>query len=191
MAHQLVGLLGCAVERDLAVDAVGLGEGLLVVAAVDRARAGVDQVLETLEMAAQFEHLEVAGDVCAHVGERIVERMAYAGLGRQMHDARDARARASRGQRAALGDVELVKREAVVGRQARQPRLLEHHIIIRIEVVDADHRVAARQQRRRNVIADEPRRPGHQNLHLAPITPHAPRRGLNNHQAGIRATTDR
>ena len=142
-------------------------------------------------MTAQLEHLEVADHVDAGVGERIVERMAHAGLRRQMHDALDTRARASRRQRAALGDVELVKRKAVVGCQARKPGFLERHIVIRIEVIDTDHRVAARQQRRRNMIPDEPRRPGHQNLHLASVTRHAPRRGLNNHQAGIDATTDR
>jgi len=40
--HELVGLLGGGVERDRRVDSILLGERHLLVAAVDRARAGVD-----------------------------------------------------------------------------------------------------------------------------------------------------
>ena len=53
-----------------------------------------------------------------------------------------------------------LERKALVRPQLRKPRLLQRHLVIAIEVVDAHHAVATRQQRLRDVITDESRGAG-------------------------------
>ena len=49
--------------------------------------------------------------------------------------------------------------------QPVQPRLLQPHIIVVVQVVDADDRIAPRQQRLGNMVADEAGAAGDQDLH--------------------------
>ena len=82
--HELVGLLSGGVERHRGVDAVFLGERHLLVAAVDRAGAGVDQVLHWV-MAAGLEHVEKSDEVALEVGARVLDGVADARLGGEVH----------------------------------------------------------------------------------------------------------
>lgn len=82
--HELVGLLSGCVERHRRVDAVLLGERHLLVAAVDRAGAGVDQVLHRV-MAAGLEHVEEADEVALEVGARVLDGVADARLRGEVH----------------------------------------------------------------------------------------------------------
>ena len=66
------------------------------------------------------------------------------------------------GHAVAIGDVELQEAKCVEGRQLRQPRLLEPHIIIVVDIVDAQDAFAAFQQAFGHVKADEARRSCHQ-----------------------------
>src|SRR3546814_7843456 len=75
-----VGLLGGRVHAHRVVDAVLDRERQLAVVAVDRARRGVDQVLDAV-VAAGLEDVHEADDVGVDVGVRVLERVAYAGLG--------------------------------------------------------------------------------------------------------------
>lgn len=70
--HELVGLLGGGVERHRRVHAVLLGKRHLLVAAVDRAGAGVDEVLDRV-VATGLEHVEEADEVALEVGTRILD----------------------------------------------------------------------------------------------------------------------
>src|SRR4029077_8115270 len=54
--------------------------------------------------------------------------------------------------------------------QAREPRLLERHVVVRIEVVEPDDFVPAREQALRRVRADEAGGPCDQDLHRRPST---------------------
>ena len=82
--HQLVGLFRGCVERHRRVHAVLLGERHLLVAAVDRAGAGVDQVLDRV-VAAGLEHVEEADEVALQVGARVLDGVADARLGGEVH----------------------------------------------------------------------------------------------------------
>ena len=55
----------------------------------------------------------------------------------------------------AVGNIELAEGESLVRRQPRQPRLLQRDIVIVVEIVDAEHRVAARQKRLRHLRPDK------------------------------------
>ena len=91
------------------VDVLVHRERHLRVGAVDRARRRVDQVLHAVVPAA-FEDMQEADEVGVDVGVRVVERIAHAGLRRQVDDPLDAGA--NRARSFAVGEVELVEGEA-------------------------------------------------------------------------------
>ena len=89
--------------------------------------------------------------------------MAHARLRRQMDDAADAGKFFRQLQDAvAVGDIQLVEGEILFRRQPRQARFLQRHIVIAVEIVDADDVIAPRQQRTRNAGADETGRARHE-----------------------------
>jgi hypothetical protein len=55
-----------------------------------------------------------------------------------------------------------LRRDAV---ELGQPRLLEGHVVIIVDVVEAGHRIAARQQPRRDMEADEAGGAGDEDVH--------------------------
>ena len=61
---------------------------------------------------AALEHVECTGDVAADVGVRLLERIAHAGLGGQVHHARETLAREQRAHRRLVRDVELLEAES-------------------------------------------------------------------------------
>src|SRR6185312_7975305 len=78
-------------------------------------------------MPAPFEHMAERDEVVAHVGAGIDQRMANAGLRRQMHDAVEA-AREQCGRRRAVGEVDALERKALDRTQRFDARLLERGI---------------------------------------------------------------
>ena len=72
---------------------------------------------------------------------------------------------AQRLDRRAIADVGAPEAEAALARQLRQPRLLQRDIIVVVEVVDADHGLAARQQRPTDMRADEAGGAGQEDRH--------------------------
>ena len=113
----------------------------------------------------------MAQNIRRDVGERIPERMPHAGLRRQMDDALDPRiGGAELGNRLTVGDVEALEAEPGLCKQALQSRLLQAHVVVRVQIVHAENFVAARQQRLRDMIADEPGGAGEQGGHArAPL----------------------
>ncbi len=93
---------------------------------------------------------------------RVRERVAHAGLRRQVDDARERVPREQRLHRGAVGEFDPLEREARM-RKPLQPRLLQPRVVVIIQVVDADHRLAARQQALSQVIADEAGSAGDEN----------------------------
>ena len=88
------------------------------------------------------------------------ERVAHAGLRRQVDDLREAAvAKEPRGRRG-VDEIEALEPERVAAGKAREPRLLQRDVIVRIEVVDAGHRAARGEQALGDVHADEPRGSG-------------------------------
>ena len=89
VGEELVRLLGRGVERERVVHVMVDRERHRRVGAVDRARARVGEVLAAV-VAAAFEDVLEADDVGLDVGVRVRDRVADAGLGGEVDDAREA-----------------------------------------------------------------------------------------------------
>ena len=162
--HQLVRLLGRGVERERMIHVLVHAERHLRVRAVHRARRCEHQVLDAVVTAA-LQHVQRARQVAVGVGVRVLDRVAHAGLRREVHDAADRGACEQRFHRRAVGEVDAREAESLARREAREARLLERRVVVRVQVVEADDLVAAREQPLADVVADEARRAGHENAH--------------------------
>jgi hypothetical protein len=123
-------------------------------------------VLEPPERARGLEHDHLSHHVRRDIGIRIDKRVANARLRGKMHDVRDAGVLAH--QRLDGRPVRYVcghEAEAFAGLQLREAVLLELDVVIGVQVVEADHGTAARQQRLGHMVADEAGGPGQKNLH--------------------------
>lgn len=138
--HELVGLLGGGVERHRRVDAVLLGERHLLVAAVDRTGAGVDEVPDRV-VAAGLKDVEEADQVALEVCARVLDGVADARLrGEVNHDIE-----AVLGEQAldegGVAQVATHEGEAVVcvglGQHA-QAGVLDTGVVVAVEVVETD-----------------------------------------------------
>jgi hypothetical protein len=131
LRHQLAGALGDGVERDGRVDRVAGAEGLLGVAAIDRGGARIDEAVEARQAARRLEQRQLAGDVRIDVGVGIDQRVADAGLRREMDDAGDLGMRGKEaGDRLAVRDVDAMKGEPCPRPELGQPRLLEGDAVV-------------------------------------------------------------
>src|SRR5690348_2219330 len=153
--HQFVRLLGRGVQAHRMIHVVAHRERQLLVGAVHRAGRGVDQMLDAI-VAAGFEDVDEADQVGFHVGVRVLDRIAHAGLRGEVHHARRFEFGEGVFDGGPILEPGLHERKVFLRRQSRQPRVLEIDVVIRIEVVVAEHRVAARQQALRQCGADEP-----------------------------------
>lgn len=138
--HELVGLLCGGVERHRRVHAVLLGERHLLVAAVDRAGAGVDQVLDRV-VAAGLEHVEEADEVALEVGARVLDGVADARLGSEVHHYIEAVLGEQALDEGGVAQVAAHEGEAAVrvglGQHA-QAGVLDAGVVIAVEVVEAN-----------------------------------------------------
>lgn len=141
--HELVGLLGGGVERHRGVDAVLLRERHLLVAAVDRTGAGVDQVLDRV-VAAGLEYVEEADEVALEVCARVLDGVAHARLGGEVHDDVKAVLSEQALDEGGVAQVAAHEGEAAIcvglGQHA-QARVLDAGVVIAVEVVEADNNV--------------------------------------------------
>jgi hypothetical protein len=143
------------------VDIVGGAERHLGVGAVDRRRGRVDEMPATTAPTS-LQHVEEAHQVGIHIGVRIDQRMAHAGLRREMHDMRVA-AGEQRRAGVTVGEIAPLEPKTRERRQLGEPRLLQGRIVIGAEIVDADDGASVLQQPSRHVKADESGRAGDQN----------------------------
>ncbi len=116
-------------------------------------------------VAAALQHVQRAGQVAVGIGMRVLDRIPHAGLRREVHDAADLGTCEQRFHRRPIGEVHAREAESLARREARKARLLERRVVVRVQVVEADHLVAAREQPLADVVADEPRRAGHEHAH--------------------------
>ena len=123
-------------------------------------------MLQALELARGFHQHQMAFDVGLGIGVGVDQRIAHAGLGRQMDDPGDV-GMAGEGlfHGLALGNVGAHHGKALMGQQARGALFLQRDVVIVVEVVDADHLLAPRQKRLRGVKADKAGGTGNQNTH--------------------------
>jgi hypothetical protein len=159
--HQLVGLFGGCIERHRMVDVAPDGEGHVFISAVDRAGGGVEEVPDAVVPAA-LEDVEEALDVALGVGAGIHQRIAHAGLRRQVHHEFEGPLVEHFLHGQAVFDGGLHEPEVPVVRQPGQPGFLEAHVVIVVEVVEARHLPAFLKAAERHVIADESGRAGYE-----------------------------
>ena len=81
VAHELVRPLGCGIERDRSIDPIVDRKGELGVAAIDRTRTRVDQMLASRKVAAILQHPGMADEVGLNIVERMLNRVPDTGLG--------------------------------------------------------------------------------------------------------------
>lgn len=165
--HELVGLLGCGVERHRRVHAVLLGERNLLVAAVDRAGARVDEVLDRV-VAAGLEHVEEADEVALEVGTRILDGVADARLCGEVHHYIEAVLGEQALDEGGVAQVAAHEGEAAVrvglGQHA-QAGVLDAGVVIAVEVVEAnDGIIGLLEQLLDEERADEAGRSGDENF---------------------------
>ena len=92
--------------------------------------------------------------------------MPHTGLGGQMDDAVDVAMPVGQRQHGlAVGNVGLEEGEALVLAQRLQPGELQDRVVVVAEIVDADDRLATRQQGAGDVAADETRGAGDEDGH--------------------------
>ena len=123
-------------------------------------------------VAAAFEDMQEAGEVGIDISVRVVERVADPGLRGEM----DRRASAVSAAKVASTAVRsprsaLMKRKPFALLEPREARLLQRHVVIGVEIVEADHLVAAVEQPCRRVIADKAGGAGNQDPHRATTSP--------------------
>ncbi|MNH27213.1 hypothetical protein D3C79_873160 [compost metagenome] len=116
-------------------------------------------------MAASLQHSEGAGEVAVGVGEGVVEGIAHPGLGAEVDHPFEPLPGKQCRHGGAIGEIEALEAKAGQGAEAREARLLQAHLVVVIQVVDADHLMALGTEPLRQVKADEAGGAGDQVFH--------------------------
>ncbi len=114
---------------------------------------------------AAFKNIEKPLNIGLDVGVRVLQRIPNPGLRRQMHDPVELFAQEYVAHDCTVGYVSLDEAKAIAAFDLGEPGLFEPHIVIGIEVIDADHLIAAREQSLCGVKADEASGAGQENFH--------------------------
>src|SRR5438552_9883158 len=104
---------------------------------------------------AAFENVQKTDDIAIDVRVGILERIAHAGLSRQMNDAIRWFALEDIFHSFPVGNVDLNEVETVVLGEPRQSCLLQGNVVVVVEVVQPENIVAAREQPLRDMHPDE------------------------------------
>ena len=153
--HRLVRLLGRGVERELRVALLALIERHLLVRAVDRARAGHEQMLDS-ELACTLHHVERADDIGVDIGARVFERIAYSSLRREMDDHVGPLRHGKRVEFVEVLQHPDVRTEMLVLQQHLVPPLLDPDIVVIGHAVVANDGETFLKQQLGQVEADKP-----------------------------------
>jgi hypothetical protein len=142
MRHELVSLFGGRIERQRMIDVLMHSEGHFGICAIHRARRCIHEMLDavvptTLENVRKAHHIAV--DVC----ERILERIAHAGLRSQMHDALELPRREQVRHARTRGQIQLYELKVRITLEHLESRFLERHFVVIVEIVETDHLIAA------------------------------------------------
>ena len=108
---------------------------------------------------ASFQNIDEAFEIGVDVSVGMVDRIAHAGLGREVDHHREPMPGKQRGHRRTIRKIGLHETELRILAQDVQPRLLQRRIVIIVEIVQADDMAAFRQQLAGDMKADKARRP--------------------------------
>src|SRR5688500_1821057 len=106
-------------------------------------------------MTAALQDVQRSGQVAVGVGVRVLDRVAYARLRREVHDALVCALRERRFHGRSVREVDSLEAESLLRLEPGEAGLLERGVVVRVEVVEADDFIAARQQAFGDVVADE------------------------------------
>ena len=154
MGHQLIGLLGGRVQAQGVVYVVMHGERHGFVSAVYRAAGGVHQVLHVV-MAAAFKDIHKANQVGLYVGVGVLQGIAYAGLGGQVHHPFGFVFPEQGFHGGTVCYVLAYLSETGLAGEPCQTRFFEVHVVIVVNVVHADDFITAIQQSMGQMGADK------------------------------------
>ncbi|XBI37670.1 hypothetical protein VPH35_122912 [Triticum aestivum] len=173
----LPGLLGGRVQRRRSVRAVVLGEWRVSVEPVHRRRRRPhDRRLRVGVPGGGLEDADEARDVGGHVRLRRPHRVPHAGLRGEVQHVREGHDGEEPLEQGRVVDVG-AEHHHPARREQPLPRALQGRLVVGVEVVEAEHAVAARPERQRAVRAHEPRSARDQHRH----PPVPPRRGAPPH----------
>lgn len=135
-------------------------------------------------VAAAFEHMESACDIGLDISVGVVQRVADAGLRREMDDALWPLLGEHRLDHLALGQVCLDEMESVAALEPPKTGLFKGDIVIRAHIVEPNDLVAAVEQPGRRMETDEAGGAGNQNAHVvcSPLRAQANERGHKSHR---------
>jgi hypothetical protein len=122
-------------------------------------------------MPAPFQHIDEALEIGVGIGMRMVDRIADAGLRREMDNRRKPVFCQQSIHRFTISQIDLLESETRLTLQDVQARLFQSRIVIAVEIVQSDHRVAFGQQPARDMEADETRSTGDQYCLIRHRTP--------------------
>jgi hypothetical protein len=97
-------------------------------------------------VAASLEDVHEPDDVRVDVGVRVLQGVANAGLGGEVHDAVEPLAREERRDGRAVGDVEVLEPETFVRTQSREPSFLERHVVVVAQRIEPDNGIPTLEQ---------------------------------------------
>ena len=100
----------------------------------------------SLVMPTAFENVQEPIDVTGGVGVRIDQGIPDAGLRRQMHHAPNGMLFEERRYTRTIGQIQFDELKLGMRTQAGQPRFLETHVIVVIQIVQTEHGVTAIEQ---------------------------------------------
>ena len=109
---------------------------------------------------AAFENIEESHEIAVRIGVRLSERVSHARLAREVNNVGKTMFTEQRRNHAAVGEVDLLETECCERRELGEPRPFEARVIIRIEVIDADHGTALYEEPPGDVEPEEAGRPG-------------------------------
>ena len=99
-------------------------------------------MVQARRVAAGLQHAEMTGQVGMGIGKGIVDRVTHPGLSGQMDDTVCAAVLDQCGHGIGIGNIHPHHPETLVGAQGRGAGLFQGGIIIGVETIDADNRLA-------------------------------------------------
>src|SRR5262249_4181342 len=115
-----------------------------------------------LAMAAAFENVEEAGEIGVEISVRVLQRVANAGLGGEMHHRAEIAVAKKALDVSAFGEIDFMEGKFVEFAQDVQPRLLQRRIVIIVDIIETDDRLATLKEAARQRKTDKSRSAGNQ-----------------------------
>src|SRR2546423_11263061 len=126
-------------------------------------------MLQPIHVAREFEDISLANEIRSCIGARIYQRVAHAGLRREVEDDIVTSRAGAAGKGCTIGYIHLFERELRMLPELIQPRIFQPRIVIRVERIDPAKLMPSLKQCTSCVKSNEPRCSGNQDSHCCLI----------------------